>query len=90
MISNLRNPTMAVFFASLPPQFAPVGGATVSALRALGLVFATVIFAWLALYAVVIARVGDLLNRSAIRRAIEGVTGMLLIGLGLRIATEQM
>lgn len=89
VISNLGNPKMAVFFASLLPQFVPSGDATVSAFLLLGAVFAVMTFAWLALYAVIVARAGDVLRRPAIRRTIEGLTGTLLIGLGLRVAAEQ-
>jgi threonine/homoserine/homoserine lactone efflux protein len=46
-------------------------------------------FTWLALYAAVIARAGDILRRPSIRRGVEAVTGTVLIGLGLRIATER-
>jgi len=88
LISDLGNPKMAVFFASLVPQFIPVGEETFWALMRLGAVFAMMTFAWLALYAAVIARAGDILRRQSIRRSIEAVTGTLLIGLGLRIATE--
>jgi len=34
-------------------------------------------------------KVGDFLRRQALRRIIEGVTGAVLIGLGLRVAAEQ-
>jgi threonine/homoserine/homoserine lactone efflux protein len=89
VISNLGNPKMAVFFASLLPQFVPSGEAMFSAFHLLGVVFALMTFTWLALYAAVIAKAGDFLRQPFIRRTIEGVTGTLLIGLGLRIATEQ-
>ena len=89
VVSDLGNPKMAVFFASLLPQFVPSGAATFSAFLALGVVFALMTFAWLAFYAAMIAKAGKFLRRPAIRRAIEGVSGILLIGLGLRIATEQ-
>jgi threonine/homoserine/homoserine lactone efflux protein len=89
LISDLGNPKMAVFFASLLPQFVPSGEASVSAFLLLGVVFALMTFLWLALYAVIIIKAGDVLRRSVIRRAIEGVTGVVLIGLGLRIAAEQ-
>jgi threonine/homoserine/homoserine lactone efflux protein len=89
VISDLGNPKMAVFFASLLPQFVPAGHATFSALLLLGVVFAVMTFTWLALYAAVVARAGDFLRRPSIRRAIEGVTGTVLIALGLRIAAEQ-
>ena len=89
VVSDLGNPKMAVFFASLLPQFVPGGVATFAALMALGAVFAAMTFCWLALYAAVIARAGDFLRRAAIRRAIEGITGTVLVALGLRLAAEQ-
>ena len=89
LVSDLGNPKMAVFFVGLLPQFATAGEETFSALMRLGAVFAMMTFAWLALYAAVIARAGDFLRRRSIRRGIEAVTGTVLIGLGLRIATER-
>jgi threonine/homoserine/homoserine lactone efflux protein len=88
VISDLGNPKMAVFFTSLLPQFAPESGATFAALAMLGLIFAILTFSWLALYAVVVATAGDVLRRPRIRRAIEGVTGAVLVALGLRLAAE--
>jgi len=44
---------------------------------------------WLSAYAVVVARAGDVLRRPAIRRAIDAVTGAVLVALGLRLATER-
>jgi threonine/homoserine/homoserine lactone efflux protein len=89
LISNLGNPKMAVFFASLLPQFAPAGGAAFLGLMSLGCVFAAMTFLWLALYVAALARAGLYLRRPAIRRAIQGVAGALLIGLGARLATER-
>jgi threonine/homoserine/homoserine lactone efflux protein len=88
VVSDLGNPKMAVFFTSLLPQFAPEGGATFATLFGLGLVFSLLTFTWLALYAGAVARAGDVLRRPRIRRAVEGVTGAVLVALGLRIATE--
>lgn len=89
LVSDLGNPKMAVFFASLLPQFVPAGQPAFTAFLALGLVFSLMTFAWLAAYAVAVAKAGDVLRRPRIRRAIEGVTGALLVALGLRIAAEQ-
>ena len=89
IVSDLSNPKMAAFFTSLLPQFAPREGDAFLAIVGLGLVFCAMTFAWLALYAAVIARAGDLFRRTGIRRALEAVTGAVLIALGLRLATEQ-
>lgn len=89
VISNLSNPKMAAFFPALLPQFAPSGGASFPALLALGLVFCSLTLAWLAAYAVAVARAGDFLRRPGIRRVTEAVTGAVLVALGLRLATER-
>jgi threonine/homoserine/homoserine lactone efflux protein len=85
LVSNLGNPKMAVFFVSLLPQF----GHSFLALVALGLVFCTLTFAWLTAYAAVVARAGDFLRRPRIRRALEGVTGAVLVARGLPQAAER-
>jgi threonine/homoserine/homoserine lactone efflux protein len=89
LISNLGNPKMAAFFPSLLPQFVPAGDPTFLPLLLLGLIFCSLTFVWLSAYAVVVARAGDLLRRSRIRRAMEAVTGAVLVALGLRLAAEQ-
>jgi threonine/homoserine/homoserine lactone efflux protein len=89
LISNLGNPKMAAFFPSLLPQFVPAGDPAFLPLLLLGLVFCSLTFVWLSAYAVVVARAGDLLRRSRVRRAMEAVTGAVLVALGLRLAAEQ-
>lgn len=89
IISNLGNPKMAVFFASLLPQFVPISQASVAAFLLLGLCFAVLTFVWLVFYAVLIARIGALLRRHQVRCWLEAAMGTLLIGFGLRLATER-
>jgi threonine/homoserine/homoserine lactone efflux protein len=89
LISDLGNPKMAVFFSSLLPQFAAPGGTMFGTLVLLGAIFCLLTLAWLTAYACLIAGAGDLLRRPAIRRAVEAVTGTVLILLGLRLAAEQ-
>jgi len=89
VLSNLGNPKMAVFFTSLLPQFAPEGGASFAAMLALGLLFCTMTLVWLAAYAAGVARAGAVLRRPRVRRALDAVTGSVLVALGLRLATER-
>jgi threonine/homoserine/homoserine lactone efflux protein len=84
-LSNLGNPKMAVFFSSLLPQF----GSSFPELLALGLLFCCMTLTWLSAYAFVVARAGDVLRRPSIRRAIDAVTGAVLVALGLRLATDR-
>ncbi|HET8968977.1 MAG TPA: LysE family translocator [Gaiellaceae bacterium] len=88
VLSNLGNPKMAVFFASLLPQFAPAGSASFAVLLALGFLFCAMTFVWLTFYAVAMARLERLMT-STVRRALDAVTGVVLIALGLRLATER-
>jgi threonine/homoserine/homoserine lactone efflux protein len=85
LLSNLGNPKMAVFFTSLLPQFA----SSFAGLAAFGLLFCALTLVWLSAYAAVVARAGDFLRRSRVRRWIEGVTGAVLVSLGLRLAAER-
>ena len=88
-VSNLGNPKMAVFFSSLLPQFITPGRASFATLLTLGLLFNVMTLTWLTGYALVVARVGDLLRRDRVRRSMEAVTGLVLVGLGVRLATER-
>lgn len=88
LASNLSNPKMAAFFPSLLPQFASTGDGAFVSLMSLGIVFCTMAFTWLTLYAFAVARAGDFMRRRNVKRVLEGLMGAALIALGLRIAAE--
>jgi threonine/homoserine/homoserine lactone efflux protein len=88
LVSDLGNPKIAVFFASLLPQFVPAGAPEFSALLLRGCLFALMTFLWLVPYVLAVAKAGDFLRRPAIRRTLEGITGFVLVGLGIRVAAE--
>jgi threonine/homoserine/homoserine lactone efflux protein len=52
------------------------------------LVFCALTLIWLTGYAIVVAKVGDVLRRPRVRRVLDGLTGAVLLGLGVRVATE--
>jgi threonine/homoserine/homoserine lactone efflux protein len=85
LISDLSNPKMAAFFTSLLPQF---GGTSFWLMLGFGLLFCVLTWLWLALYAVALERLGAMLRRPRVRRAIEAATGAVLVALGLRLAAE--
>jgi threonine/homoserine/homoserine lactone efflux protein len=88
VVSNLANPKMAAFFLSLLPQFAsPEQGA--GGIVGLGLVFCVMTFGWLGLYSVVVDRARAVLSRSWVRRVLDGVSGVVLVGFGARLALQQ-
>jgi hypothetical protein len=70
-----------------PPQFAGPDP-SLSALAGLGLLFAVMTVMWLTAYALVVDRVRNVLQRNAVRQWIDRLTGVVLVGLGVRVATE--
>jgi len=85
VLSNLGNPKMVVFFTSLLPQFALSFGG----MLLLGLVFASITLAWLTLYAFAVARARAVFRRTPVRRALDGLAGVVLVSFGLRLAAER-
>lgn len=87
VVSNLGNPKIALFFASLLPQFAPEGQAAFAGFLALGFLFSAMTLAWLSVYAVVVHRLRALLG-GTVRRVLDAATGVVLVALGLRVGTD--
>ena len=87
LLSNLSNAKMVAFFISLLPPFAGSHPSFV-VLLALGLNFSLLTLAWLLGYTFAVDRVSRLLSRTSIRRALDALLGAVLVGLGLRLATE--
>ena len=88
LLSSLSNPKLAIFFSSLLPQFAPAGPGAFATMLALGGVFIAITFAWLTAYAIVVARAGDQLRTGRARRALDGLTGGILVAFGVRLAAQ--
>ena len=86
LLCNLLNPKAGIFFTALLPQFvSPDDPALLVALLMTAIAAATSL-GWLSVYATVVPRAGDVLRRPPVRRALDRVTGVVLIGLGLRLA----
>lgn len=88
LFSNLTNPKMIAFFPALLPQFASGSDSPFRIMLILGLAFSLMTLTWLTGYSFAVAKAADFLRRRQIRRTLEGATGVVLIGLGLRLATE--
>jgi threonine/homoserine/homoserine lactone efflux protein len=86
LVTNVLNPKVALFFVALLPQFVEPGAGFGWRLLLLMGLFLGMGLIWLAGYTVAVHAVGGFLNRTAIRRTIERVTGAILVALGLRLA----
>ena len=88
LLSNLLNPKVGVFYTTLLPQFVEPGQSVLvwtSVLAGLHLVIGVL---WLVFYAWLVARLRAVVVRPRVRRALDRVTGVVLVGFGLRVARE--
>jgi RhtB (resistance to homoserine/threonine) family protein len=87
-VNNLLNPKIAVFYTSLLPQLVPANAPQSFTLLALVVVHAILSVAWLTIYAFILDRASVVLKRPAVRRTLDRITGVVLIGFGVRVAVE--
>jgi threonine/homoserine/homoserine lactone efflux protein len=89
VLTNVLNPKVAVFFLSLLPQFVEPGRGFTLRLLALASLFIAMGMLWLTGYTLALDAVSGFLARHPVRRAIETITGLVLVGLGARLALER-
>jgi threonine/homoserine/homoserine lactone efflux protein len=89
-ISAISNPKLGVFFVTFLPQFVSPGQALLPRLLELGLLFALIGWTWMNLYGFLVARVRDLIITPRVRQWMAGVTGVVLLGFGGRLALERV
>ncbi|BCJ67114.1 LysE family translocator [Polymorphospora rubra] len=87
-LSNITNPKVLVFYLAVLPQF--IGPSTpLPVLLVVGLSHALLSLTYLLVVVTGLHRVRGIIGRRRIRRALDAVTGTLLLGFGVRLAAEQ-
>jgi threonine/homoserine/homoserine lactone efflux protein len=89
LLSNLFNPKIALVYTTLIPQFVERGNSEIAQTFLLAGIFIAMGLVWLTGYALLVAKVGALLRRSSVRRAVNAVAGTMLTALGVRLAFER-
>jgi threonine/homoserine/homoserine lactone efflux protein len=89
LLNNLLNPKVAIFYLAFLPQFISPGDPVLGKSILLAFIHQLMGVAWLSLVAVSVERMRGLLIRPINRRRLEAVAGVILIGLGLRLALER-
>lgn len=85
LLCNLLNPKAAVFFVALLPQFLPADPGLLDTVT-LSVVAVAITGTWFLAVAILVAALRRLFARPAVRRAVDAVSGVVLIGLGVRLA----
>ena len=86
LLTNVTNPKVGVFYATLLPQFIPAGAPVLGTSLLLAGIHAVLGIAWLVSYGTALSRLGTVLDHGPARRILEGMTGIVLIALGARVA----
>jgi threonine/homoserine/homoserine lactone efflux protein len=89
LFSDLANPKIAVFFTGLLPQFVTSRHAVLEPFLLLGLLFVAMTLTWLCAYALLASRVSTVLTRPRVKAALDGLTGAVLVGFGVKLALER-
>lgn len=86
LVSNLLNPKIALIFLTLIPQFVSPGEPALPTTAALAGAFLLLAVLWWRVFSLAVGVLGRLLARDGVRTFVERLTGVVLIGLGLRVA----
>ena len=87
-LTNLLNPKVGAFYVALLPQFIPAGAAPFAFGVLLTCVHIVLGTAWSALLFVLAHRLRKVLQRPAARQLLDRITGTVITGFGIRLATS--
>ncbi|MDM5375430.1 LysE family translocator [Bacillus cereus] len=88
-LTNLLNPKVAVFFLTFLPQFLNPNHNTFIQLLVMGLTYLVLTAIWFAFYIFLIDKISAFMKKPKTQRYIQGLTGVVLIGFGIKLAFEK-
>jgi threonine/homoserine/homoserine lactone efflux protein len=89
LLTSILNPKLAVFFVALFPQFVPDGAPVLPAALLMAAMIVAFDLAWYSTLAYLVARAKRAFVEGPWLRRAERFTGVVLIGLGARLALER-
>ncbi|MCM3341583.1 LysE family translocator [Paenibacillus sp. MER TA 81-3] len=89
VLTNVLNPKVALFFLTFLPQFVRADSASFTQYLTMGLIYAFLLIVWLLIFVYFIHAFRSWLQKPSVHKTIERVTGVVLIGFGLKVALEQ-
>ena len=89
LLTNLFNPKIAIFYSTFLPQFIGPGDPALLLSMLLAGVHIAFGLVWLTGYAWLLDRAVTAFKSSRVRRALDALTGTVLVALGLRLAAER-
>lgn len=86
LLTNVLNPKVALFYLTFLPQFIAPGDPVLKVSLFLASLHVAMGLVWLTIYGNALHKLNTTMTRRGVRRAIEAVTGGLLMALGARLA----
>ena len=87
-LTDILNPKVGVFFVSFLPGFVPAGQSVGWITLGFGLWYAVLTALYFAALVAISTTVATWMGTARIRRRLDALTGLVLVGFGLRLATE--
>lgn len=88
-LTNMLNPKVAVFFLTFLPQFVDPGTNTIGPFLLMGVTYAVLTAIWFILYIYLVDQISAFMKRPRTTTVIESITGIVLIGFGVKLALEK-
>jgi len=88
-LTNLLNPKVAIFFLTFLPQFVDAGSDTFLPFLAMGIIYSLLTAVWFLLYIYLLNQISAFMKKPKTMKVMEGLTGTVLIGFGLKLALEK-
>lgn len=88
LVTNAANPKAGVFAVSFLPQFVPSGAPVLATLVLFSVLWALIDTIWYLGIVWLVGRARRVIERPGVRRRLEQASGVLLVGLGIRLAAE--
>ncbi|POF34028.1 LysE family translocator [Roseibium marinum] len=86
-LTNALNPKVSMFYLAAFPQFIPAGDGAISAAFSLVAVHSIINVLWFSSLIVLLSRMTKAARNGAFQRWLKGVTGLVFMGFGLKLAT---
>jgi len=88
LVNNLLNPKVGVFYLSILPQFLPTDGNVMLWSMGLASIHAIEGMLWFGGIALLVGKVRTMLQHPAVSRWLNGISGVALIGFGMKILLD--
>jgi len=85
-LTNVLNPKTSMFYLAAFPQFIAIGDMAAASAYILVLLHTIINIAWFGTMVILFARLARFTNRESFQRWLKGITGVVFIGFGVRLA----